>query len=87
MEFTSDLEMQKIRDLTQEFFQHVLYDEKPLFVGDEATIWDVSMSSPTDLLTRCSQYYGKPVSMADLEQPLWRLLRQLNEGRSAGHPR
>ena len=34
--------MQKIPELTQEFFEHVLYDEEPLFISDEATIWDVS---------------------------------------------
>jgi hypothetical protein len=84
MEFTRDDEMRKVSDLAQEFFERVLYDENPLFVGDEATIWDVSMSTPADLITRCSRYYGKPVSLDDLKQPLWKLLRQLNEGRSTG---
>jgi hypothetical protein len=84
MELSSNLEMQKIPELTKDFFEHILYDEHPLFVSDEATILDVSMSAPAVLLTRCSQYYEKPVSMDDLKQPLWKLLRQLNEGRSPG---
>lgn len=80
MEFSSDTEMQKIPDLKREFFEHVLYDEDPVFVSDEATIWDVSMSSAEDLMKRCSKYYGILLKMDDLNQPLWKLLRQLKEG-------
>lgn len=78
--FSSDSEVQKIPELTQEFLQHVLYDEEPLFISDEATIWDVSMSPPEELISRISHHYRKPVSVADLAQPLWKLIRQLNEG-------
>ncbi len=77
MEFSSDLEIQKIPGLIKELFEHVLYDEEPLFISDEATIWDVSMAVPEDLLSRVSQYYGKPLSMDDLKQPLWKLLRRV----------
>ena len=78
--FSSDSEVQKIPELTHEFLQHVLYDEEALFISDEATIWDVSMSSPEELIGRISHYYKKPVSVTDLAQPLWKLIRQLNEG-------
>ena len=44
MQLSSDIEMQKIPELTQEFFEHVLYDEDPLFISDEATIWDVNVN-------------------------------------------
>jgi len=67
-------------ELTQEFLEHVLYDEEPLFISDEATIWDVSMSTSEELTRRISDYYGKAISEADLKQPLWKLIRQLNEG-------
>jgi hypothetical protein len=77
-EFSSDEEMLKIPELSQEFFEHVLYDEEPFFVGDEATIWDVSMATPEEIMKRCSEYYGIPVSMDDLKQPLWKLLPQLS---------
>ena len=80
-EFSPDVEMQKIPELTQEFFDHVLYDEEPLFISDEATIWDVINSANSrELIDRISQYYKKPVTTADLKQPLWKLIRQLNEG-------
>jgi hypothetical protein len=78
MECSSDLEMQKIPELSKALFEHVLYDEHPLFVSDEATIFDVSTSTATDLLGRLSGYYRKPVSPDDLKLPLWKLLRQLN---------
>ena len=42
MEFSPDEKMRKIPELAREFFEQVLSDEyEPLFVGDEATIWDV----------------------------------------------
>jgi hypothetical protein len=30
MKFAADVEMQRISKLTQDFFEHVLFDEKPL---------------------------------------------------------
>ena len=38
------------------------------------------MTSAEELIGRISRYYKKPVSVADLAQPLWKLIRQLNEG-------
>jgi hypothetical protein len=83
MDFASNVEINKIPDLTRELFEHVLFDEQPLFISDEATIWDVSMSPTEDLIDRCSRYYGIAVKEDDLAQPLWKLLRQLNEDRLA----
>jgi hypothetical protein len=81
MEFSSDVEMQKVSREAREFFEKVLSDEEPVFVSDEATVWDVSMTTADDLLERCSKYYGKSLTVEDLKQPLWKLLRQLNERR------
>lgn len=86
MQLSSDIEMQKIPELTQEFFEHVLYDEDPVFISDEATIWDVSMSTGEELIDRISQYYKKPVTTADLKQPLWKLIRQLYEESNRSKP-
>ena len=83
MEFSSDQEIRKIPDLVDEFFKHVLYDEEPLFVSDEAKIWDVSMATPEELMRRCSEYYGISVSLEDFKQPLWKLLPQLNSRRNS----
>ncbi|MBI3658557.1 MAG: hypothetical protein HY232_19305 [Acidobacteria bacterium] len=81
MEFSSAVEIGKIPELVQEFFQHVLYGEEPVFISDEATIWDVSMSTTEELIKRCSEYYGTTISLEDFNQPLWQLLRQLNNKR------
>ncbi|MDP8988487.1 MAG: hypothetical protein M3N41_00210 [Acidobacteriota bacterium] len=78
-EFSPAVEIGKISGLVQEFIQHVLYDEEPLFIIDEAKIWDVSTSTPQVLIKRCSDYYGIPVSLEDLNQPLWKLLPLLSK--------
>ncbi len=83
MEFSADVEMKKIAGLAEEFSKNIL-DDKPFFVSDEANILDVSGAEPEELIARISNYYGKTISVADLQQPLWKLIRQLNEGRSAG---
>jgi hypothetical protein len=64
--------------LTLEFFEHVLLDEQPLFVSDEATVLDISCATPDELQERCSAYYRTPISADDLRQPLWKLIRHLS---------
>jgi hypothetical protein len=82
-EFSPSTEMLKIGSLAEEFYANILYDEKPLFVSDEATLWGVWMGAVDEVLERCSNYYGVPVSLAESQQPLWKLLRLLNEKRAA----
>jgi len=79
IEFSSDVEIRKISGEAREFFEKVLFDEEPVFVSDEANILDVSTATVTDLLERCSKAYGKALSVEDLKQPLWKLIRLLNE--------
>ena len=81
VEFSSDERMRKISALAQDFFDHVLDGEEPFFVSDEAKIWDVSTDSREELIRRCSDYAGEPVSLEDLKQPLWKLLPQLSAKR------
>ena len=81
LEFSSDVEIKRIAGLAEEFYENIL-DDRPLFVSDEAKVWGVWGGEPEELLARISRHYGKTVSMADLQQPLWKLIRQLNEGRS-----
>jgi hypothetical protein len=83
LEFSSADKMNEISGLTDELFKHVLYDEEPLFVSDDATIWDVCMSGIEEILERCRKYYGVPVTLEDTQQPLWQLLRMLDQRRTA----
>jgi hypothetical protein len=84
VEFSSDVEMRKIPDLTRDFFKYALFDEEPVFISDEATIWDVSTVDSEELTKRCLGHYGTSVSTDDFKQPLWKLISQLDERRS--HP-
>lgn len=78
MKFSTDTEMQKLACEANEFFDHVLHDEEPCFVSDEATIFDVSMSTEADLIKRVSEFYRQSVGHDDLMLPLWKLLRKVN---------
>ena len=84
IEFSSAVEMQKIKPLADEFFANVLFDdEKSFFISDEATVWDVSFSATgEELIQRISSYYNQTVTLDDLKQPLWKLLRQLDRRRT-----
>jgi hypothetical protein len=76
--------MGRVRGLADELFKHVLYDEEPLFVSDEATLWGVSMSDVNEVLERCRKYYGVPISLEETQQlPLWKLLRLVDDRRKA----
>jgi hypothetical protein len=83
VEFTSDENISAIRTLTEALFDHVLYDDEPIFVGDEATTLDVSLTPPEELLKRFSEYYKTSVSLDDLRTPLWQLLPELETRRKA----
>ena len=83
MEFTSDRKVLAVRGLVEALFQHVLYDEDPVWFGDEATILDVSLVEPEELLKRCSDYYKTAVSLDQLHKPLWQLLPELEGRRKA----
>jgi hypothetical protein len=38
------------------------------------------MSTAEELISRISRYYKKSLTVAELAKPLWKLIRQLNEG-------
>lgn len=80
-EFSTDAEMRKVASLADELFRNVLWDEEPLFIGDEATLWGVSMSDVDAVLDRLRKYYKVPVSIEESHLPLWRLLVLLDERR------
>lgn len=76
--------MSRVSGLANELFEHVLYDEDPLFVSDEAILWGVSMSDQNEVLERIRRFYGVPISLEETKQfRLWQLLRLLNERRKA----
>ncbi len=83
LEFSPNTEMSRVKVLADELFKYVLYDEEPIFVSDEATLWAVSMSDVDAVLERIRKYYGVSLSLKETQQfPLWKLLRLLDERRT-----
>jgi len=81
MEFAATDRIRAIQPLIDALFRHVLYDEEPILISNEATIWDVSLTDPDELLRRCSEYYQTFISLDDFKKPLWRLLPELENRR------
>jgi hypothetical protein len=78
-EFSSNTELQKVATLAEEFCVSVLRDDEgPLFVSDEATLFEVWSGDMNEVLNRCNQRYGVPVSLDNARQPSWKLLLMLN---------
>jgi hypothetical protein len=77
-EFAATTEMQKIKPLADDFYQKILFDEEPLFVSDEATLFGVCMGEIDEVLRRISEAYGVPVAIEDGRLPLWKLITLLN---------
>ena len=81
--FASDENMLRIAPLAEEFFVNVLYDEEPLFVSDEATVWDVSLGPDVDeLRRRCLEFYGVDLRPHDFKRSLWSLIEHLDRSRT-----
>ncbi len=81
--FASDENMLRIAPLAEEFFANVLYNKEPLFVSDEATIWDVSMGPDVnELRERCLKFYGVTLHPHDFKRSLWSLIEHLDRSRT-----
>ena len=83
-DFSPSIEMQKFAPLAEDFYKNILFDEKPLFVSDEATLFDIWSGDMEEILLRCSAHYRTPVTLEDAKLPLWKLLRLLDD--RAGGP-
>jgi hypothetical protein len=46
--------MQSLVPEFAEFVQYVILEEKPAFVSDEATVWDISLSTQDELIAVAS---------------------------------
>jgi hypothetical protein len=75
--FSPDERVRSIQPLVDALFRNVLYDEQSMYVSDEATMLDVSISDPAELGRRCSEHYQVPVTLDDLRKPLSQLLPEL----------
>jgi hypothetical protein len=56
-------------------------DERPYFVSDEATLYDIFVGDEEELNDRCEAHYGVRLQASDFTIPLWRLLDELEARR------
>ena len=83
--FNSSKETDALGKVIKEFYTNILFDEEPLFVSDEATLWALWMVDEKEILERCSKYYAVPVSKEETQQPFWKFVKLLNTKRSRIH--
>ena len=83
MDFGADERVRHVKTLMEALFKHVLHDEEPLFISDEASALDVSLAPPDELLRRFAAYYKTTPSIDDLRRPLVELLPILERHRLA----
>ena len=76
-EFASDLKMRQIAPMADRFYKKILFDEEPLFVSDEATLFDVWSGDMAEVLERCSKRYNIRLTLQAAKQSLWRLIPRL----------
>ena len=63
-----------------EFYKWVIDpEERPLFVSDEASVFDLCTLTASDLVQRIGKHYGVSMSGDELRLPLWQLLDLLSE--------
>jgi len=82
LNFASDKEMQLLGPELDEFVQNITPEEEPAFVSDEATVWDISLSTQDELIGRCFNHYGVQLRTEDLKLPLAQLLHELKRRRT-----
>ncbi|MCA0331658.1 MAG: hypothetical protein LCI03_17390 [Actinobacteria bacterium] len=84
MELADDHEMTKRRQMADEFYGAVLADaDRPWFVSDEASLYDIQAEDDDELVRRVRAAYGVTLRMPDdLRRPFWQLLDELQRLRS-----
>jgi hypothetical protein len=75
-------EMGRREGKAEEFFRALLEaEERPYFVSDEATLYDIFVGDEAELNDRCEAHYGVRLKESDFKIPLWRLLDELEARR------
>lgn len=82
LRFSEDNEMSKWLAQAQEFSAVALHDlEQPLFISDEACLWDIFVGDQAELIERCACHYGVRITSGQFSLPFWQLLKFLEENR------
>ncbi len=79
-EFSSSHAIDKRLDDAHEFYFNILdLEEQPLFISDEATIFDISSNSEESLIEKCFVYYRVKLTREQLTFPFWQVLDLLRK--------
>lgn len=82
-EYESSTEMDHRAALAQEFYSVAFSpEERPIFVSDRASIYDISPGDEAEIVSRCESYYGVTITENHLRMPLWEVLDFLSRNRS-----
>ena len=81
-ELSGSEEMDRRKDKAVEFFGVILNaDERPYFVSDEATLFDIIVGEEGQVIRRCEMHYGVKIGASEFEIPVWQLLDYLEARR------
>jgi len=59
----------------EEFLLHMFdEDDRPDFVADEASIYDIYAGEDSEFADRCENHYGYRLAPTDFHLPLWKVL-------------
>ncbi len=73
--FESNSEIKKRKEVVQKFVDSLIdLEEKPLFISDEATIFDICSDDSSTLLLRIFNSYGIQIQEEQLTLKIWELI-------------
>ena len=52
-------------------------EDRPYFIADEATLYDIYAGDDEELSQRCKKWYGRELERRDFLLPIWQLLDSL----------
>ncbi len=68
-------EVSKRLEWYYEFVERMFDEEdRPIFVSDEACLYDIHAGDDDELAERCDKWYGRRLSKSDFLIPIWKLL-------------
>jgi len=83
-QFASTSRIDQREDQLAEFLSVAfLPEDRPLFVSDEASYYDVDAGDDEGVIERCAEHYNVVLTPADLSKPIWQLLDYLASKRHA----
>jgi hypothetical protein len=74
-EFEDNIEIAKRDQELSRFLINIIdKEEQPIFISDQATVFDISSDDENVLLERIKKFYKKEITSSDLSMPLWKLI-------------